>query len=93
MTASKKATKSKGKMDVLAHYLVPKHTILTKKQTNEVLDKFSIKKVNLPRMFEDDPSAVALGARQGDVIHIVRESQTIVDHIDTYRFVVVRRSK
>ena len=92
MTAKKKTTKSKGKMDVLAHYLVPKHTILTKQQTAELLEKFSIGKVNLPRMFEDDPAAVALGARQGDVVKIVRVSQTIVDHIDTYRFVVVRRA-
>ena len=91
MTASKKTTKSKGKMDVLAHFMVPKHTILTKKQTDELLQNYSIRKVNLPRMFEDDPAAAALGARQGDVIKIVRVSQTIVDHVDTYRFVVVRR--
>ena len=88
--ASKKK-KTKTKIDVLAHSLVPHHTILTKKEVQTLLKDYSIKLVNLPRIFEDDPAAIALGAKEGDVLKIVRKSKTIVDKIDTYRFVVIRR--
>jgi DNA-directed RNA polymerase subunit H len=79
------------KLDVLFHKLVPKHTILTKQETEDLLKNYSIRLVNLPRIFEDDAAAIALGAVEGDVLKITRRSQTIVDHIDTYRFVVKRR--
>ena len=79
------------KLDVMFHNLIPKHTILTKKETEDLLKKFSIRLVNLPRIFEDDAVSIALGAVEGDVLKIVRRSQTIVDHIDTFRFVVKRR--
>ncbi len=90
MNSSLVTTKSK-KLDVLAHDLVPFHSILTKKQTEQLLKDYSIRLVNLPRIFEDDPSAVALGAKEGTVMKITRKSTTVVDTIDTYRFVVVRR--
>lgn len=84
------AKKSK-KLDVLAHELVPFHTILTKSETKQLLKDYAIRLVDLPRIFQDDPAAVALGAREGDVLKIVRKSDTIVDTVDTYRFVVLRR--
>ena len=91
VTKKKKTTKTK-KTDVLAHFLVPNHTILTKKETTHLLKKHSIRLVNLPRIFEDDPTAEALGAKEGSVIKITRHSDTIVEKIETYRFVVVRRA-
>ncbi|MHA1519933.1 MAG: DNA-directed RNA polymerase subunit H [Promethearchaeota archaeon] len=84
------AKKSK-KLDVLAHTLVPFHTILTKKETAELLTNYAIRLVDLPRIFEDEPAATALGAKEGDVLKIVRNSATIVDTVETYRFVVLRR--
>lgn len=85
-------TAKSKKLDVLAHDLVPNHTILTKAQTIQLLKDFSIRLVNLPRIFEDDPASLALGAKEGDVVKIIRRSSTMVDLIDTYRFVVVRRT-
>jgi len=79
------------KLDVLAHSLVPNHTILTKKETQQLLKDYSIRLVNLPRIFEDDPAVIALGAVEGDIIKVSRKSETMVDAIDTYRFVVIRR--
>ncbi len=84
------AKKSK-KLDVLAHSLVPFHSILTKDETTQLLKDYAIRLVDLPRIFQDDPAAIALGAREGDVIKIIRNSDTIVDTVDTYRFVVIRR--
>ena len=88
----KKTTKKAKKIDVLAHRLVPSHTILTKKETTQLLKDYSIRLVNLPRIFEDDPAAEALGAKEGSVINITRVSNTIVDKIHTFRFCTVRRS-
>jgi len=85
-------TKKTKKIDVLAHVLVPHHTILTKNETTQLLKDYSIRLVNLPRMFTDDPAAVSLGACEGDVLKIIRKSNTTVDKIETYRFCVKRRS-
>ena len=85
---SRKKTK---KIDVLAHELVPPHTLLTREETKQVLRDYSIRLVDLPRIFEDDPACLALGGKEGDVVKITRKSSTMVDKIDTYRFVVIRR--
>ena len=85
-------TKKTKKIDVLAHILVPHHTILTKSETTQLLKDYSIRLVNLPRMFIDDPAAIALGACEGDVLKIIRKSTTTVDKVETYRFCVKRRS-
>lgn len=71
---------------------MPHHTILTKKETEKLLEDYAIRLVDLPRIFEDDPAALALGAKEGSVLKITRDSQTMVDSINTYRFVVIRRT-
>lgn len=76
---------------MLAHELVPAHTLLTREETKQLLRDYSIRLVDLPRIFEDDPACLALGGKEGDVIKITRKSNTMVDQIDTYRFVVIRR--
>ena len=75
-------------IDVLAHSLVPFHRIMTKEETDALLKRYSIDLVNLPRILDDDPVAKALGARFGDVVKIVRKSETTVDSVESYRFVV-----
>jgi DNA-directed RNA polymerase subunit H (RpoH/RPB5) len=92
LNSSLVTTKKTKKIDVLAHVIVPFHTLLTKNETTQLLKDYSIRLVNLPRMFTDDPCAMALGACEGDVIKIIRKSSTTVDTIDTYRFCVKRRT-
>ena len=77
----------KKKIDVLLHKLVPKHYLLTKEETQELLKKFQIRLSDLPQMFERDPVAIAIGAKEGDVVKIVRESETTVRSVDYYRYV------
>jgi len=77
----------KKKIDVLLHELVPKHYLLTKEETKELLEKFKITVNDLPQIFEKDPVAIAIGAKEGDVVKIVRQSHTTVKTIDYYRFV------
>lgn len=75
------------KIDVLRHNLVPKHTILTKQQTEELLEKYQISLLDLPQMFEKDPVAISIGAKEGDVVKIVRESNTTVKQVKYYRYI------
>lgn len=77
----------KKKIDVLLHELVPKHKLLTKKETLDLLDKYQISVIDLPQIFEKDPVAIAIGAKEGDVIKIIRDSSTTVKTINYYRYV------
>ena len=77
----------KRKIDILLHELVPKHIILTKEESEELLERYKIDVIDLPQMFEKDPVAIALGAKEGDVVKIVRDSHTSVNSVDYYRYV------
>lgn len=77
----------KRKIDVLLHELVPKHYLLTKEQSQNLLEKYQINISDLPQIFEKDPVSIAIGAKEGDIIRIVRESHTTVKYIDYYRYV------
>ena len=77
----------KKKIDVLLHKYVPKHVLLTKDETSALLARFKIGLNDLPQMFEKDPVSVAIGAKEGDVVRIIRDSETSVKSVDYYRFV------
>jgi DNA-directed RNA polymerase subunit H len=82
----------KRKIDILLHDLVPTHLILTKSQTEELLRKYRIHISQLPRILETDAAIRAIGAKRGDVVHIIRKSRkTTVDTVDMFRFVVKDR--
>ncbi|MFX1311227.1 MAG: DNA-directed RNA polymerase subunit H [Promethearchaeota archaeon] len=77
----------KKKIDVLLHKFVPKHILLTKEESQELLDRYKIDVNDLPQMFEKDPVAIAIGAKEGDIVKIVRDSSTTVKTIDYFRYV------
>ena len=77
----------KKKIDVLLHKFVPCHILLTKEESKNLLDKYRIDVNDLPQMFEKDPVAIAIGAKEGDIVKIIRESNTTVKSIDYYRYV------
>ena len=74
----------KKKIDVLLHKYVPKHVLLTKDETDELLMKYKIGVTDLPQMFEKDPVAIAIGAKEGDIVKIVRDSETSVTSVVYY---------
>ena len=73
--------------NILNHELVPEHTILSKEEEKEVLDKFKIKPENLPKILINDPVVKAIGAKEGNILKIVRKSKTAGTSL-YYRIVV-----
>jgi len=56
--------------------MVPKHEVLTPKERKEVLETLGVDKEQLPLLRETDPVAKEIDAKPGDVLRIVRKSQT-----------------
>lgn len=77
----------KKKIDVLLHKFVPRHLLLTKEESQNLLEKYKIELTDLPQIFENDPVAIAIGAKEGDIVRIIRDSNTTVKTIDYYRYV------
>lgn len=77
----------KKQIDVLLHKFVPKHVLLTKDESQQLLDKYNIEVNDLPQTFEKDPVAIAIGAKEGDIIKIIRDSNTTVKKVNYYRYV------
>ena len=73
--------------NVLKHKLVPKHEILSEEEKKKLLEKYNISEKQLPKILKKDPVVKALGAKEGDVIKITRESP-VAGKVVYYRLVV-----
>ena len=80
------ATK-KNQILVPDHVYVPKHEIMTKKEAEDVLNKYNCKPTELPLIFVTDPAIMGLGVKPGDMIKISRKSPTAGESL-YYRYVV-----
>ena len=69
------------------HVYVPKHEIMTRKDAEEVLEKYHCKTTDLPLIFVNDPAIIGLGVKPGDMIKITRKSATAGESL-YYRYVV-----
>lgn len=74
-------------IDISKHKMIPKHTVLGDKEKEELLRRYKIKLAQLPRIISSDPMVNNLNANVGDVIKIVRQSQTAGKSV-YYRVVV-----
>jgi DNA-directed RNA polymerase subunit H (RpoH/RPB5) len=74
-------------IDLFLHNLVPEHDIITDKEIEEVEKEYGISREQLPLIKVGDPAAKAIGARPGDVIRIVRDSETAGRHV-VYRYCI-----
>ena len=71
----------------MGHVLVPEHTILSNEESQELLKKYHIRPDQLPKILQVDPAVTAIGAKPGQIIKIVRNSQTAKQAI-VYRLVI-----
>lgn len=62
--------------NIRKHILVPEHSKLTKKEIQELLEKYNITLNELPKILSTDPAIGKLNTKQGDVIKIIRDSVT-----------------
>ena len=73
--------------NVLKHALVPEHTILNNEEKSALLQKLQIQPHQLPKILTTDPVVKAIGAKEGDIMKIIRKSPTAGESI-YYRIVV-----
>ena len=79
---------SKKKVIILHnHNYIPKHEIMTKKDSLEVLEKYHCKPTELPLILVNDPGIMRLGVKPGDMKKITRKSATAGESL-YYRYVV-----
>ena len=72
---------------ILNHELVPLHEIMKKKDAEVMLNSYKIKKEMLPKILEEDPIVIAIGAKKGDILKITRNSET-AGKAQYYRLVI-----
>ena len=66
---------------------MPKHVILNAEEITNLMKKFNIALNQLPRISSKDPAVKVLDAKAGDVIKILRKSET-AGISEFYRIVV-----
>ncbi|CRK30701.1 hypothetical protein BN1723_018430, partial [Verticillium longisporum] len=63
-------------VNITHHELVPKHILLSTDEKAVLLKRYRLKETQLPRIKREDPVARYLGLKRGNVVKIIRNSET-----------------
>jgi len=87
MASKPKDKEEKKHINIFESSIVPKHVILTADEKSELMKSLNITPKQLPRIKEDDAAVEEIGAKKGDVLKIIRKSQSAGEYV-YYRVVV-----
>jgi len=73
-------------VDITEHELVPEHKLLSEGDKQALLARYKLNQSQLPRMQKNDPISRYFGLQRGDVVKIIRSSETAGRYV-TYRTV------
>jgi len=73
--------------NIFDHVLVPKHEIVKPDERKKLLLEYRVEPYQLPRLKASDPAVMAIGAKPGDIVRIIRDSPTAGKYV-SYRYVV-----
>jgi len=71
----------------LTNKVFPKHEVLNEEEAKKILDAYKVSIDELPRISKQDPALKGLEVNIGDVIKIIRKSQTAGETV-YYRAVI-----
>jgi DNA-directed RNA polymerase subunit H len=63
-------------VNIMGHFLVPKHEILDEKETEKVFKEYNLEPDQLPKILITDPCVKLIGAKVGEILKIERNSPT-----------------
>ena len=69
------------------HILIPKHVRLSDKQKQEVLNRYNVTEIQMPKIRSNDAALAGLDAKKGDMIKVIRKTKT-AGTSDFFRVVV-----
>jgi len=72
---------------IFDHDFVSKHELLTPEEKKEILEKYKMQPYQLPRINAYDPAIIAVGGNPGDIVRVIRKSQTAGKYV-AYRYIV-----